>query len=85
MLCKLVGSGMEEKLSMCVFMHSPCREYRSRESLAEVVIEVLGICILHLAKLQCGRRRNDIHVGVRAKSEICFVREKGKSTFFLIY
>jgi len=47
MLYKLVGSGMKEKLPMFVFMDSPSREYRSRESLAGVVVEVLGICMLH--------------------------------------
>jgi len=41
MLCKLVGSGMEEKLSMFVFMYSPRTEYRSRQSPARVVVEVL--------------------------------------------
>ena len=57
MLCKLVGSGMEEKLSIFVSMGSFRRKYRSKESPAEVVVEVLGIRTLHLFNLQCGRRR----------------------------
>jgi len=36
MLCKLVGSGMKEKLSMFVFILF-WREYRSRESPARMV------------------------------------------------
>jgi len=49
MLCKLVGSGMKEKLWMFGFIDSPWREYRSRESPAGEVVEVLGIRVLHLA------------------------------------
>ena len=51
---------MEEKLSMFVFMDSPWREYKSRESPDGVVVEVLDVRILHLANLQCGRQRKDI-------------------------
>jgi len=50
-LYKVVGSRMKEKLLMFVFMDSPSREYRSRESPAGMVVEVLGIRILHLANL----------------------------------
>jgi len=57
MLYKLVGSWMKEELSMFVSMDSPWKEYRSRESQAGVVVEVLGICILQLANLQCGQQR----------------------------
>ena len=57
MLYKLGGSWMEEELLMFVFIDSPWREYRSRESPVVVIIEVLGIRILLLANLQCGRRR----------------------------
>jgi len=53
-----LGLGWRKKLSMFgFFMDSPWIEYRSRESPAGVVVEVLGIRILHLANLQCGRRR----------------------------
>ena len=58
MLCNLVGSGTEEQLSMFAFMDSLWREFRSlaRESSAGVVVEVLGIRLVHIANLQCGRR-----------------------------
>jgi len=79
MLCKLVGSGMEEKLSMFVFMYSPRTEYRSRQSPARVVVEVLTAITL----VAVWSATHDIHVGVRAKSEVCFVREKRKSHWTL--
>ena len=63
MLYKLVGTGMKEKLSIFVSMDSPWREYKSRESPAGVVVQVLGIRILHLAKLKCGRRRMTFRPG----------------------
>ena len=72
MLCKLVGSGMEKKLSMFVFMDSPWRQYMSRESLAGVVVEVFGIRILHLANLQCGRQPlvGDVWHSCRGQGEV---------------
>jgi len=52
-----VGWAWDEGICQCsLLMDSPWREYRSRESLV-VVVEVLGIHILHLANLQRGRRR----------------------------
>jgi len=39
-----------------VFMDSACRKNRSGESPAEVVVEVSGIFVIHLANLQCGQR-----------------------------
>ena len=64
MLYKLVKSRMREKLSMFVSMDNPSWEYRSRESPAGVVVEVLVIRkgteyfrdSPHLANLQCGRQ-----------------------------
>ena len=48
----------------CWCLYSPCREYRSRDSLAGVVVEVLGIRILNLlANLQCGRWRMTFMLG----------------------
>jgi len=87
MLYKLVGSGMKEKLSMCGFMDSPWREYRSRESPAGMVVEVLGIRILHLANLQCGRRRMTFMSGSGRSRNYSLCGEKKKPTglYFLVW
>jgi len=79
MLYKLVGSGMKEKLSMCRFMDSPWRKYRSKESPAGVVVEVLGIRILHLANLHCGRRRMTFMSGSGRSRNYSLCGKKGKT------
>jgi len=80
MLYELVGSGMKEKLSMFVSMDSPWREYRSRESPAGVVVDVLGIRILHLANLQCGRWRLTSMSGSGRSRNYGLCRKKKKLT-----
>jgi len=80
MLYKLVGSGMKEKLSMCRFMDSPWRKYRSKESPAGVVVEVLGIRILHLANLHCGRRRMTFMSGSGRSRNYSLCGKKEKPT-----
>jgi len=70
MLYKLVGSGMEEKLSMFVLMDSPSGEYRSRESPAGVVVEVLICSVVGdemIFMSGSGRRRNYILCGKKGK------------------
>ena len=73
-------SGMEEKLFMFVVIDSPWREYRSRKSPAGVVVEVLGIRILHLANLQCGRRQMTLMLGSGRKRNYALCEEKGNPT-----
>ena len=51
-----------------MFMDSPCRKHRSGESPAEVVVEVSGIFVLHLANLQCGQRHMVFVLGICTKA-----------------
>jgi len=59
-------------------------EYRSRGSPAGVVVEVFGIRILHLANLQCGRRRMTFMPGSgRCRNySLCREMEKPTGTYF---
>jgi len=65
MLYKLVGSGIKEKLSMFVFMDSPRREYRSRESLAGVLVEVRNIRMVEILGIRMwlwSKKLKNLHV-----------------------
>jgi len=55
-------------------------EYNSRESPTGVVVQVIGIRILHLANLQCGRRRMTFMAGSGRSRNYILCGEKGKPT-----